>query len=335
MGPRLSVVMPVRNALPHLEEAIASIVAQTFPDFEFVILDDASTDGSTDVLRSWAERDPRIRLVEAAERLGPAGSSNRAVAEARAPVVARMDADDVARSDRLERQLALFDEQPDAVLVGSLWEAIDQDGRPVRPADRARLLRPSPFAPFCHPTIMFRKEVFEAIGGYRAEANRWEDIDLYLRFAAVGRVLVVTEPLVSVRQSDVSTRLRDGREGFEEAMDLMYRCLAEHRTGRDYRPLLARAREARAGRLVPPSFITSGAPFVWAARRPAALRRLVRRGRLGVDSGSAAALAWAAWADASPRTLRLFLRTFLKLRNRAAERALAGRPWIEWVPPSA
>ena len=73
--PPLSVVMPVHNALPHLDEAIESIVGQTYKDFEFVILDDASTDGSTERLREWAKRDPRIRLIEVKINLGPALSS--------------------------------------------------------------------------------------------------------------------------------------------------------------------------------------------------------------------------------------------------------------------
>ena len=154
--PRLSVVMPVHNALPYLDEAIESILRQTFADFEFVILDDGSTDGSSEALRGWARRDPRIRLVRSGTRLGPAGSSNRVVAEAQGPIVARMDADDVAHPERLKNQLTLLEAEPDAVLIGSLWDVIDESGRKVRVADRSRLLRVSPFAPFAHPTIMCR-----------------------------------------------------------------------------------------------------------------------------------------------------------------------------------
>jgi glycosyltransferase involved in cell wall biosynthesis len=336
MSPRLSVVMPVHNALPYLDEAIESIVRQSFSDFEFVILDDGSTDGSTEVLRAWAARDKRIRLVEGGTRLGPAGSSNRVVREAAAPIVARMDADDVARPHRLQRQLALLDAQPDAVLAGSLWDVIDENGRKVREADRSRLLRVSPFAPFSHPTIMFRRTVFDAIGGYRPEADRWEDIDLYLRFAAAGRILVIAEPLVSVRHSPVSTRLRDGRDAFEKAMHLMYCCVAEYVRGNDYTPILMGPHGPAEGeKLMPPSFITAGSPLVWAGERPGAFRRLATRGLLRWNRGSAIALAWAAWADLSPRTLRLFLQAFLKARNLAAARHVPARGGTEWVPPHA
>src|SRR4029079_16158405 len=102
--PPLSVVMPVHNAMPYLDIAIESILGQTFQEFEFVILDDASTDGSTQRLREWARRDPRIRLIEEKHNLGPALSSQRVAVAARAPVVARMDADDISYPHRLGRQ---------------------------------------------------------------------------------------------------------------------------------------------------------------------------------------------------------------------------------------
>src|SRR3954469_23280364 len=98
--PPLSVVMPARNALPYLDASIESMLGQSFGDFEFVIRDDGSSDGTAEALRGWAARDRRIRLFEG-ERLGLAGSSNFVVQQARAPLVARMDADDLARPDRV------------------------------------------------------------------------------------------------------------------------------------------------------------------------------------------------------------------------------------------
>src|SRR6185436_7809543 len=93
-NPQVSVVMPVHNALPFLDESIRSILAQTLADFEFVILDDASTDGSLEVLREWSRLDPRIQIHESKKQLGLSLSSNTVVSKARAPIVARMDADD-------------------------------------------------------------------------------------------------------------------------------------------------------------------------------------------------------------------------------------------------
>src|SRR2546426_1979314 len=84
-SPSISIVMPVHNALPYLDESIGSILGQTFTDFEFVILDDASTDGSNAALRRWARKDGRIRLYEGRRKLGLTGSSNFVVTKARAP----------------------------------------------------------------------------------------------------------------------------------------------------------------------------------------------------------------------------------------------------------
>jgi hypothetical protein len=138
--------------------------------------------------------------------------------------------------------------------------------------------------------------------------------------------------------SQVSTRLADGRDRFEEAMDLMYRCLAEAACGRDYTPLLEAERgaggRARGGeKIALPAFVTTGSLFVWTGERPGILRRLLRRGRLRPNAATAAHIAWAAWADLSPKSLRAFLRAWLKLRNRKAERHLAGRAFVEWKPP--
>jgi glycosyltransferase involved in cell wall biosynthesis len=331
MAPALAVVMPVRNALPFLDAAVESILSQTFSDFEFVILD-ASEDGSREALRGWAAKDSRIRLIEAQGPTGFARSSNEAVAAARAPLVARMDADDVAHPERLAHQIALMQAAPEAVLCGTLWDAIDADGRRIRAADRSRLLRRSPFPPFCHPTILFRKAAFDRIGGYREAANFWEDVDLYLRFAREGRVLVVPETLLSVRYSDASTRLRESRDRFEEAMDLMYRCAGEAAAGRDYTPVLTQKRPST--KIALPAFVTTGSPCVWTGERPGVFTRMVRRGRLGFDAASLFHLTWAAWADLSPKSLRAFLRLYLAWRNRRAGAALAGGGAVEWKPPS-
>src|SRR6185312_17087211 len=98
--PSISVVMPVHNAFPFLNESIKSILEQTLKDFEFVILDDSSTDRSAELLREWSLRDKRIHLHQSKKPLGLAASSNAVVARACAPLVARMDADDIAHPDR-------------------------------------------------------------------------------------------------------------------------------------------------------------------------------------------------------------------------------------------
>lgn len=236
-SPAVSVVMPVRDALPYLDECVRSILGQTFADFEFVILDDASTDGSADALRRWSRADARIRLFESREQLGLSGSSNFVVRRARAPLVARMDADDVAHPERLARQVEIFRGRAEVVLVGALSEGIDSRGARVRPRDRWRLARPSLFPPFPHSSAMFRRRVFEEVGGYREECARWEDQDLFLRMTRRGRTAVLPEALISYRyhasnSTGVSPDHSAGVYGLRE------RCLKEFRAGRDYVGLL-------------------------------------------------------------------------------------------------
>lgn len=332
--PPLSVVMPVRNALPFLDESIASILGQSFGEFEFAIYDDASTDGSSERLRQWEARDSRIRVVFGETPLGPAGSSQMAVELSRAPLVARMDADDVSKPERLRLQLALFRDHPDAVLAGALADGIDEAGRAIRPVDAWRLTRAAPFAPFAHSSIMFRREAFVAAGGYRAVAEYWEDLDFYFRMADRGRLLVVPEVLASVRHTLSSTRLREDRERVENAVDTALRAAAAFWAGEDYEAILARPR--RPGeKLHPRTFVGCGATRLWSGRRPRVLRRMLRRGELRANLKSLEAFVWAAWGELSPGTLRLFIRSALHLRNLAARRHLAGRDALEWRPRAA
>jgi glycosyltransferase involved in cell wall biosynthesis len=209
-NPLISVVMPVYNALPFLDESIGSILKQTLRDFEFVILDDASTDGSLELLREWSLRDERIQLHETKRRFGVSGSSNAVVSKARASIVARMDADDIAHPDRLRRQWNIIKSHPDVAVIGALCNGIDASGREVRPRDRWRLVRRSAHIPFPHGSAMFRREVFEQVGGYDEAAAGGEDEDLFSRMAARGRVLTLPDVLYSYRYHSSNATLFNG-----------------------------------------------------------------------------------------------------------------------------
>jgi glycosyltransferase involved in cell wall biosynthesis len=329
-APAVSVVMPVHNAGDYLDAAVRSILDQSLTDFEFVILDDGSTDGSLDRLRRWARSDGRIRLIENERRSGAASSSDRVARAASAALIARMDADDVAEPARLERQIRVFADHPDAVMVGTMADTIDDRGRRVRPADYGRLVRRSAFAPFCHPTTMFRKQAFERVGGYRAAAEKWEDIDLYLRMAGEGRILVLAETLLHVRQTGRSTRSMDGEASFERSMALLYRAIGRYERDGSYEDLLA-GPDADL-RVDPGHFIACGSSAVWCGLRPGTLRRLRASGALAPDWESLKALVWSVWAETSPHSLRAALRGLLALRNARARRQLAGARIVEWRP---
>lgn len=322
--PPLSVVMPVRDLAPFVDASIRSILDQSFRDFEFVILDDGSADGTTQILRDWQARDSRIRLFEGETPRGPAGSSNFVVAHARGEIIARMDGDDIAHPDRLRRQLEALDRDPQACLVGTLWEGIDEKGRRVRPRDRSRLARFSAAAPFPHGSIMFRREAFERAGGYRAAADFWEDLDLYGRMARQGSLIVLPVALYQHRASGLSTRLTSERGAVEASVDRMYR----QALGRG-------AASGRRGRMLPRVFVSLGSTYVWAGRRPRMLRRLLRRADLRLDTESAAILAWALWGAASPRTLRFCLAAAVRWRDRRMERRFADEAPVRWTPALA
>jgi len=309
--------MPVHNALPHLDQAVESILNQTFRDFEFVILDDASTDGSTERLKYWASRDPRIRLIEVKENLGPVGSSNKVAREARAPIVARMDGDDISSPNRLADQVELLRTNPQVGIVASASDMIDAAGRRTRDPEVWRIARQSVFVPFAHGAMTYRRDVFDRVGGYREECEYWEDQDLVVRMAAIADVLVVPSPLYRVRQSTTSTRVVCSHDRIERALDRFYRATDLLNEGKDYEGLFRRE-GSEAGKLDPRVFTAEGSLHLWVGGKPRLFRRFLSRGKLSLNARTASTLIWTAWASASPSTLRIFLKFLLAMRNRVA-----------------
>lgn len=319
--------MPVKDLAPYVGASVESVLVQTFDDFEFVILDDGSTDATREILQGWAKRDRRIRLFCRDRSLGPAGSSNWVVAQASGVLIARMDGDDLNHPERLFRQVEALDRHPEACLVGTLWAGIDEKGRPVRPRDRSRLAKASPFAPFPHGSVMFRREAFDRVGGYRAEANFWEDLDLYRRLTPVGKLIVLPKALYYHRASSLSTRLVSPPELVESAVDRMYRQI-----GGD-----GDACRAGAGKkILPRVFLSLGSTRIWAGRSPKILSRLLQRGALRWNGESVAVLAWAVWGSVSPRSLRFCLKWAVSLRDFFARRRIPEDRVYTWAgPPDA
>jgi glycosyltransferase involved in cell wall biosynthesis len=329
--PLISVVMPVHNGLPYLNESIQSILNQTLEDFEFVILNDGSTDETGAALRDWQRKDRRIRVFESARNLGLAGSSNYVVEKARSPLIARMDADDVTHPERLKRQWEILEEHASVQLVGTLWEGIDARSRRIRPRDRWRLVRRSTFAPFPHGSVMFRRQAFDRIGGYREVCDFWEDLDLYLRMAATGQIAVIPDVLYQYRFHLNGSRTAFQTEQMENAVGLMRRCVSEYRAGRDYNALLLEREENGASQKLHPAVFTSiGSARLWAGHSPAVLNSLWRRGALACDRATALALVWAVWGALSPSSLRLLIRSLTRASDAIASRRLGNRRLHEW-----
>ncbi len=213
--PAISVALSVYNGERFLASAIESILTQSFTDFEFLILDDGSKDGSRAIIESYAERDSRIRPIFRANK-GLIVSLNQMLAEARAPIIARMDADDISLPERFARQYAFLQQNPDHGVVGCWTEEMDDtgalwplcmSGHPV--THEAFLQAIEDGGPLlCHPAVMYRRDVVLAVGGYHAAFQHCEDLDLWLRLAAVTRIANLPERLIRYRHypDQVSSR---------------------------------------------------------------------------------------------------------------------------------
>jgi len=201
--PKVTVLMPVHNGAPYLRQAVDSILGQTYPEFELLVIDDASTDGSWDILS--ALRDPRIRLVRHAENLDLVATLNEGLELARGEYVARMDQDDISLPERLERQAAFLDRQGEVGIVAVAARLIDGADRPgaVLPLLEGHNLLRWSFCfgcPIAHAGVMMRRSLVLAAGAYRAEAFRCEDYDLWTRALGRTRLAMIPEVLLNLRR---------------------------------------------------------------------------------------------------------------------------------------
>ena len=189
---RVSVVMPVRDGERFLVEAVESVLEQTERDLELIVVDDGSTDSTPRLLAGVS--DPRLRVLTQEPR-GLAPALNVGCSEASAPVIARMDADDVALPDRLERQLAFLDAHPEVALLGGGIVLVDEQGREFdREPGSGKLAGRNDLV---HGTIAMRTEAFRSLGGYRLDQA--EDYDLWLRFQERYEVAALAEPVIRYR----------------------------------------------------------------------------------------------------------------------------------------
>jgi glycosyltransferase involved in cell wall biosynthesis len=205
--------MSVYNNAPYLAEAIESILAQSFGDFEFLIVNDGSSDGSREIIDGFAARDRRIRPIHQENR-GLVASLNLMLEEARAPLIARMDGDDISLPSRFERQLAFLRDHPDHAVLGTWATCIDGTGAPwgdcgEKPVTHGEMLAALETGPLlCHPSVIMRRDIVLSVGGYRAAYKHCEDYDLWLRLAGVAKLANLRERLILYRHSDsqVSSR---------------------------------------------------------------------------------------------------------------------------------
>ena len=203
MAPDVSVAMPVYNGSRWLTEAINSIIRQTYPNFELLVVDDGSTDDTPRLLDNYVNQDKRIRVLRQ-NHSGLVAALNRCLAEARGSFFARLDADDRVASKRLEAQTGFLRSNVDFGLVGSWARKIDANGRPlgkITPTTKPELLSQQLMRnnPFLHSSITMRTELVRRLGGYRSAFEAAEDYDLWLRVSEVSKVTNLPELLIDYR----------------------------------------------------------------------------------------------------------------------------------------
>ncbi len=204
--PTVSVLMPVYNGQLTLAQAVGSVLAQTFGDFELIAVNDGSTDASLHILQRFAERDARMRIISR-PNTGIGTALNDAIASARGEFFARMDADDVSLPTRFQLQVDYLHAHPDVVLLGSRVLLVEPYGTPVYETDHAldheaidrELMRGVGWA-VVHPASMMRAAAVRQAGGYRPDRVPIEDLDLFLRLTELGRAANLPDVLLHYRQ---------------------------------------------------------------------------------------------------------------------------------------
>ncbi|MCA9143978.1 MAG: glycosyltransferase, partial [Planctomycetales bacterium] len=213
-APLVSVLLPVYNGAPHIQQAIDSIVCQTYGTLEIIVVDDGSTDATAEILASTAAGDGRIKVITTENR-GLVAALNRATAEARGQLAARMDSDDISEPNRFERQVAHMLEHPACIALGTNVINIDASGNPTaaQPGERSGFLLPDrcrdfrrfPPAPptLVHPSAMMRTDALRRAGGYRTYfRNGAEDRDLWWRLSEAGPLHSLPDRLLRYRIHD-------------------------------------------------------------------------------------------------------------------------------------
>jgi glycosyltransferase involved in cell wall biosynthesis len=296
-SPRVSVVLPVRDTERYLESALGSVLDQSFRDFEVLLFDDGSSDGSLAIAQRAAAGDPRVRVF-AQRPTGYVPWLIRGVELACGEYVARMDADDVSLPERFARQVAFLDAHPEVVAVGTRALCVDDDGDPIAPTSKPLThdeIDGGHLAPGCsgslitHPTVMMRRAAVLAAGNYRAEGGVADDLDLFLRLAERGRLANLPEVLLHYRLHPASVGMTRRAEQLAD----IARLAAEARRRRGLPPAASAApAPARAGGL------DGARPWIVRAAREHGFARTARKHALH-------ALRAAPWSPASWRLMRL------------------------------
>jgi glycosyltransferase involved in cell wall biosynthesis len=215
-NPKISVLMPAYNTEKYISEAIESILNQTFRDFEFIIIDDCSTDGTWEIIQEYAKIDNRIIALRNEKNLKICKTLNRGIEIAKGKYIARMDADDWSYPDRLEKQFKFMEENADIAISGGTMEVCDEklkvlNQRKYNLTDekiRKKLFR---YSPFSHPLVIYKTELAEKINGYDEFFYVAQDYDFYFRIGRQGKFANLKDRLLKLRTHPKSSSLKQAR----------------------------------------------------------------------------------------------------------------------------
>jgi len=196
--PKISVVMSVYNGEKYIEEAIQSILRQTYQDFEFIIVNDCSTDKTVEIINSF--KDTRIKIIENLENIGLTKSLNKGIKCTKGEYIARMDADDISLPHRFETQVGFLEKNKDYALIGSSFYQVNEEGKTVfwtrvltEDSEIRRGLKNQNW--FGHGSVLIRKSAFIECEGYNEEFECAQDYDLWLRISEKFKIANIEEPL--------------------------------------------------------------------------------------------------------------------------------------------
>jgi glycosyltransferase involved in cell wall biosynthesis len=230
--PRVTIAMPVHNASAYLREALDSVLAQSYPHWELVCIDDASRDDSWQILSEYAARDPRVRPFKQPGHAGIVAARNRAIDEAdpESTYLAILDADDVALPDRLEAQVRFLESHPDHAMVGGHTIIIDEQSRELGirryPSDyRAICGVIARFNPFAQSAVTLRRSMLREIGHYDPAFPRCQDYDLWLRTASRFPVANLDQAVIRYRVSSAQGKVTHLRLTLRLTLQLQRRWL--------------------------------------------------------------------------------------------------------------
>lgn len=210
MSPMISVLMSVYNSEAYLAEAIESILSQTFSDFEFIIVDDGSTDDSNTIIQSYANADARIRPFQLEQNQGLASALNYGLEQATGQYIARMDSDDISLPTRFEQQVDFMEKNPDVGVLGSWMQVVNQDKKPLFDYEVPRvhsLIVWNIFfgRTFAHPSVLMRRDLIQSVGGYNANLTVAQDVDLWARLVGLTKFQNLPGKLLTYRTHDSAT----------------------------------------------------------------------------------------------------------------------------------